>query len=104
MTCAYSCSQISFNGPRDRPTSSEFKCIHFSFRPMRLPSSLYGFYILTIPIINVAYHVEISVPDDCASSHFYRINLMKKAIMIFVEDDTLAVLDSTVDGISGKDR
>lgn len=29
---------------------------------------------------------------------------MKKAIMILVEDDTLAVLDSTVDGISGKDR
>lgn len=31
-------------------------------------------------------------------------NLMKKAIMILVEYDTLAVLESTVDGISGKDR
>lgn len=29
---------------------------------------------------------------------------MKREIMILVEDDTLAVLDSTVDAISGKDR
>lgn len=43
-------------------------------------------------------------PVEIQYGSYRRKKTMKKAIMILVEDDTLAVLDSTVDGISGKDR
>lgn len=40
---------------------------------------------------------------DCIDSKRNK-DRVKKAIMILVVDDTLALLDSTVDGIGGKDR
>lgn len=48
-------------------------------------------------------HSQTSIAFNRGCVGFYKDG-MRREVVIKAEDDTLAVLDSTVDGISGKDR